>query len=358
MLKTSADLDAEILQIISKGYDHCLSDDVFNQLALDIFNYQYTHNLYYQKYCELLGRRSSDISIWQDIPAIPTDAFKEDCLSCFPTENTVKVFHTSGTTQQLSGKHYLDTLVLYEASLEGNFKQHLFPDLERIKILSLTPSPIESPHSSLVFMIDKIMRKYGTDGSGYFLNNNQLDIQNFLKACISDEPLLVVGTAFSFVHLIDFCTESNISCFLPSQSRIMETGGFKGRSREVGKADLYQSMSVLFDISPERIINEYGMTELGTQFYDNSLIKRHDISYKDIPCWARIVIWDPEHQTPITLENQPGLIRIYDLSNRGSVIAIQTQDIGYKVSNGFEVIGRMGKSVPRGCSLDTDDRLS
>jgi hypothetical protein len=355
-------LDQKIVDVIHAGVFNPTSDADFNTLALKLFSYQYQNNLPYHHYCDVLNLQPDKITHWKELPAVPTSAFKELDLCCFPVTEAVKTFYTSGTTVQLSGKHHLDSCTLYDASLAENFKLHLLPDKEHIRMLSLTPSPAESPHSSLVYMIQKVMELYGTPDSRYFIQDGILDIQGLITTIQStSEPLLILGTAFSFVHLLDDCRDHLIQLPLNPESRIMETGGFKGKSREVSKSDLYAELCRLFNLPVTNIVNEYGMTELGTQFYDNRFCnlvnqKQHP-SAKDIPAWSRIQIINPDTMEEMR-DGEIGMIKIIDLSNRGSVLAIQTEDLGYKIGNGFEILGRITSATPRGCSLGIDVLLS
>ena len=359
---TAATLDQKIADVIHAGVFNPISDADFNTLALELFTYQYQHNLPYHHYCDVLNLQPDKVSHWKQIPAVPTSAFKELDLCCFPVSEAVKTFHTSGTTVQLSGKHHLDTCTLYDASLAENFKCHLIPDKSRIRMLSLTPSPEESPHSSLVYMIQKVMELYGTPDSRYFIQDGVLDVPELVRTISStSDPLLVLGTAFSFVHLLDDCREHQIQLPLHPESRIMETGGFKGKSREVSQSDLYSELCRLFHLQASNIVNEYGMTELGTQFYDNrfyNLVNQvQRPSAKDIPAWSRIQIMNPETMEEMR-DGEIGMIKIIDLSNRGSVLAIQTEDLGFKTGDGFEILGRLTSATPRGCSLGIDVLLS
>jgi len=357
------ELDQKIISIIHKGIDSPPNDKEFNELALSLFQYQFDNNEPYQKYCRSLSLTPEQVSTWREIPAVPTSAFKAARLATFPPEKTIKVFHTSGTTHSKSGEHHLDSLSLYHASLNDNFKKHLLPEYEKIPMLSLTPSPLEAPHSSLIFMIDDCMELFSSIDKAFFIQNDILDTNGLTwklkKYEDSQEPILLMGTAFSFVHWIDFCTENHLQFQLNPESRIMETGGFKGKSREVAKSFLYAKLEELFNIPQTHIINEYGMTELGSQFYDNKLFEQPppDKVFKNIPPWSRVLIIDPE--TGQNAENgNLGMIRIIDLSNRGSVIAVQTEDIGFKIQDGFDIKGRNPKATPRGCSLGIDEILS
>ena len=164
------------------------------------------------------------------------------------------------------------------------------------------------------------------------------------------------GTAFAFVHLIDHMNERGVLIGMPSASRIMETGGFKGRSREIPRTELYAELKRVLGIPAERIVNQYGMTELGSQFYDSVIRAPSEPRRKLGPPWARVVVVDPEtgHQAAT---GHVGSIIVVDLANTGSVLAMRTGDLGRAVLDGFEVIGREPGADARGCSIGADEFL-
>ncbi len=364
-MKTAEDLDDEIISLIEEGINAPKDNHVFNQLALDLFEYQFMHNIPYKQYCIDKGKTPDTIHSWKHIPAVPTSAFKECDLACFPIERAEKVFHSSGTTLHKPGKHYLDTCTLYNESIIPNIKAHLLPDLSLIPVFSLTPPPEESSHSSLVHMIDLVMKLFGTHKSRYFIRNGVLETKELVETLREYEdsvtPVFLMGPAFSFVHFFDYCKEHHLRFHLPKQSRVMETGGFKGKSREITKEKLYELFSSILNIPETYCINEYGMSELGTQYYDNKLCNYinniNSQKYKVIPPWSRVLVLNPETLEEVNTGEQ-GLLQHVDLTNRGSIISILTDDIGYKIAEGFEIVGRSNKVEPRGCSIAIDEILS
>ncbi len=162
--------------------------------------------------------------------------------------------------------------------------------------------------------------------------------------CDGSQPFAIVGTAFGFVHLLDHLTGSYRKYKLPPGSRVMETGGYKGRSRVMSKAKLHQLLSEQFGLADSQIISEYGMSELSSQGYDNP-----DHIFR-FPPWARVQIISPETKREVGI-GETGLVRIYDLANVYSVMAIQTEDLAIRRDDGFELIGRANEAEPRGCSL-------
>jgi len=313
------------------------ASDNFDALTLEVFAFQYEHNPIYRAYCD----RQPPVKHWKDMPAVPTSAFKDFAMTCFPVEEAVAEFHTSGTTREKSGKHYFKTLELYDAAIRPNFAAHLQPG--NLPALILTPSPEEAPHSSLAHMMGVV----GNDAE-YFVENDTL-LADRLKQRLcemqwANQPVLLMGTAFAFVNFF----ETNPRLELPEGSRAMETGGFKGRSREISKKELYRMFAEQLGV--HQVVNEYGMTELSTQFYD----ERPGSDVKDVPHWSRVLIIDPATGKEAR-SGERGLIRVFDLANLWSAMCIQTEDLGIAHADGrFEVLGRTAGAEVRGCSLNAE----
>jgi acyl-coenzyme A synthetase/AMP-(fatty) acid ligase len=327
----STDLQQRVLAFINGGADG------FEALALEVFAFQYGRNPVYRAYCD----RQAPVKHWKDIPAVPTSAFKDFAMTCFPVEEAVAEFHTSGTTREKAGKHYFKTLELYDAAIRPNFAAHLDP--KNLPALVLTPSPENAPYSSLAHMMGVV-----APDAEYFLEDNTLLAdrlrQRLCEMQWANQPVLLLGTAFALVNFFD----QDVKIEMPAGSRAMETGGFKGRSREVSKKELYRLFRERLGI--EHVVNEYGMTELSTQFYDE--IPGLDV--KDVPHWSRVLIIDPATGTEAR-PGEHGLIRIFDLANLWSAMCIQTEDLGIGYEDGrFEVLGRAAGVEVRGCSLDAE----
>jgi hypothetical protein len=298
------------------------------------------------------------------IPAVPTSALKEVELRCFPAEYTEHRFRTSGTSTDVRGTLHLDTLELYEASLLPTFCRFMFPEFllpeDRVAMRVFAPSQIEQPDSSLSHMFSVVLDALGDPGSDFDVEDGKLLFDRVLTVLVesaaSEVPLTLCGTAFAFAHLIDHMNERGVLIGMPSASRIMETGGFKGRSREIPRTELYAELKRVLGIPAERIVNQYGMTELGSQFYDSVIRAPSEPRRKLGPPWARVVVVDPEtgHQAAT---GHVGSIVVVDLANTGSVLAMQTGDLGRAVLDGFEVIGREPGADARGCSIGADEIL-
>jgi hypothetical protein len=343
------------------------SDDArFGALALDLFAFQFAHCAPYRRFCEGRGATPASVRDWTRIPPVPAGAFKELALCCFPPEREEKVFRTSGTATHVRGALHLDTLAVYEGSLLPSFRRHLLPDLAagaRARILVLAPPPEELPDSSLSHMFGVAVRELGDPASGCLVKGGELDAAAALAALRDLErggaggrPLLVCGTAFAFVHLLDALSDRGASLRLPGSARVMETGGFKGRARERSQAELYAEIEAGLGVPAARIVNQYGMTELGSQFHDTVVSEPAAPRRKLGPPWARVRIVDPATGAA-RRPGEIGAVQIFDLANTGSVLAIQTADLGREVAGGFEVIGREAGAEARGCSIAADELL-
>jgi Acyl-protein synthetase, LuxE len=330
----------------------------FDRRSLEVFAFQFERNGVYRAYCEQQKWTPATVRDWREIPAVPTSAFKEFVLTCFPAEEAVAEFHTSGTTRAKAGKHFFKTLELYEAAIRRNFATYLLSDDARLPMFVLTPSPQEAPHSSLSHMMGVVMKEFGAPESDFYISHDGLLVEklihDLLEAQWAHQAVFLLGTAFAFVHLFDYCAKQTLKFQLADGSRAMETGGFKGRSREMTKTELYVQFETHLGLPPSRVVNEYGMTELSSQFYDETLRVGHQSDRKTVPRWARVVVIDPNTGREAAI-NERGLVRVYDLANLWSVMCVQTEDLGILREDGkFEVLGRAAGAEVRGCSLTAE----
>ncbi|UCE84965.1 MAG: hypothetical protein JSU66_11480, partial [Deltaproteobacteria bacterium] len=295
-----AALDARVVQWMSEA--DWIDDDVrFDALALELFAFQVARCAPFARFCAGRGATPATVKSWRDIPAVPTGAFKELALRSFPAEREVHVFRTSGTATDGRGALHLDTLALYERSLLPSFRLHVVPDLDelggRIPIRVLAPPPDEAPDSSLTHMFECAIRALGSPASGFDVRRGEIDLDGLLhalrRAARGQTPLALCGTAFAFVHLLDALAARGERIALPRAARVMETGGFKGRARTLSRDALYAGIADRLGVPSERIVNQYGMTELGSQFYDSVLRRRDEPRRKLAPPWTRVRIVDP-----------------------------------------------------------------
>jgi Acyl-protein synthetase, LuxE. len=335
-------------------------DIEFNGMAIVLFGLQFLRNPAYRKFCEARRVTPNSITHWKQIPAVPTVAFKEWELTSLSPEERVAVFHSSGTTEQRPSRHFHSTesIALYEASLWPWFEQNVRLATNDLRLMILTPRSKEAPNSSLVHMFETIRSRVnapesvfvgmiGTDG-GWTLDFSAAT-KMIADSAASKQPVFVLGTAFSFVHLIDHLTEQNLRFELSAGSRVMETGGYKGRSRVMPKTELHALISKKLGIPNENIVCEYGMSELSSQAYE---IRNPQSAIRNFqfPPWARVQVISPETGAEVN-DGETGILRIFDLANVFSVMAIQTEDLAIRRGDGFELLGRAERSEPRGCSL-------
>ncbi len=365
---TAVELDEEILQFIECGGQ---DDEAFNDLALKIFAYQFERNEAYRNFCLKRKRTPETVSHWTEIPPVPTQAFKVLDLVCEPKEQAEAVFLSSGTTQGEGkrSKHFIFNLRLYDTSVLKWFEPHLLPERRKMPISVLFPPPEELPTSSLGHMLATVMREWEAERglrSGWFIRSNRLqaeELANWLKRAEENgESVMLLGTSFSFVHFLDWCAANKRSFRLPSGSRLMDTGGFKGRSREVTRNELYHLYERVLGIAQDWCVNEYGMAELSSQFYDGVVgspyfLSRNQQRAHKPPHWARTRVLKPESLDEVG-DGEVGLLCHYDLANRGSVIAVLTEDLGIKVESGFLLLGRATGTELRGCSVLIEELLS
>jgi hypothetical protein len=341
-------------------------DEQFSQLACELFRLQHRFNPAYRTWCGFRGVTPDAVGSWRDIPALPVAAFKEMDVTCIPGPERIRMFRSSGTTAQSASRHFhsVASLEIYASACWPWFASHLLPAQKTLEnppsLLCLTPGPEEAPDSSLVYMLEVVRRKLNAPAHAFFGNVSSdgswsLDIPRIAnaleEAVTGTRPVYVLGTAFSFVHLLDHMEPRHLKFALPPGSRVMETGGYKGKSREMTRSELHRSLSALLGIPAGWIVSEYGMSELSSQAYD-MVAGTSDVSMRlfRFPPWVRVRIISPETGREAG-NGEIGLVQILDLANVYSVMALQTEDLGRNHGDGFELLGRAQAAEPRGCSL-------
>jgi propanol-preferring alcohol dehydrogenase len=365
----AARLDADILAVIAEGFAGPHDDVRFGELALRLFAYQFAHNEPYRKYALRKGRTPESVRAWRDIPAVPIAAFKAATLACEPIEEAAAVFMSSGTTggAERRSRHYHPHLRLYDASVRATFAGTVVPDVApgALPMLALFPPPETLPNSSLAHWLALVMREFGAPGSGFAIDEHGLDLPRVLAALREAErdgrPLCLLGASFSFVHLFDALVQDDLRFALPLGSRVMDTGGFKGQSREIGRGELATLLRERLGVPREYSVNMYGMTEHSTQFIDSTIRDRvvgtTGPRHKLVPPWAHTLVVDPETLEELP-EGESGLLLHYDLGNRNSALAVLSEDVGYALGGGFELLGRAQGAEARGCSVALDELLA
>jgi len=296
------------------------------------------------------------------IAALPTDVFRHARVAVHPSSEDVRLFRTSGTTNGARGQHAFRDLGLYDRAATREARRMLFPDRDRMRLLIVAPPAKEATDSSLSYMLARFVDWFGTH-STYGFRDGVLAVEPVIDALRAaeraNEPVAILGTSFAFVHLEDALEGKTFE--LPEGSRIMQTGGFKGRSRTVEAASMREMLSTRFGVLEAMIIAEYGMTELSSQMYETTLRdtvtgRRVGPRRYAVPGWMRAYPVDPDSLLPVA-KGTAGLLRLEDLANVDSCAVLQTADLAREVDDGFVLIGRAEGAVPRGCSIAIDEAL-
>jgi hypothetical protein len=312
------------------------NERAFNEEAVGIFRRQYYQNPVYHRYVDSIGRNSGDITEYRQIPFLPVAFFKTHRVFC-GEQQAEKVFLSSGTTGMQRSRHEVADLGIYRESLLRGF-ENLYGPLPDYDIFALMPSPEENPDSSLIFMVSEWMDKAGSEISGFYLRNFE-KLAHILSGYNSNgrKPLLI-GLSYA---LLEFAPGINIS---HPDLIIMETGGMKGRRKEMIREEVHEFLKENFGV--ETIHSEYGMTELLSQAYSSGN------GQFLAPPWMKILIRDPGDPFQLFPDEKTGCINIIDLANISSCSFIATEDLGRTHPDGsFEVLGRFDSSEVRGCNL-------
>jgi anaerobic magnesium-protoporphyrin IX monomethyl ester cyclase len=357
------DLDGNILSFIRRGTDHQDSEE-FNRLALWVFDLQCKYIPIYRRYCEKRGISPENISSWDQIPTLSTEVFKATELAMFSSDR-VRTFMTSGTTRpEERGKVHYDEggLRLMDATIYEAASAFLFPDRIKTILLIIAPSPDIVPHMIMSYGMNRLKEYFGLPQSRFLIGKEGFDIRVLVDELNRTEaegiPITICGGSSGFINFFDFCRERSLRFRLPPGSRTLDAGGFKGKSREVKREEFVSDCEDFLGIAKDYCINLLGMTEVSSQFYDNALrnaFKGINIPKAKInPPWTRTLVVDPDTLEPLP-PGKMGLLRHFDLGNRGHILAIQTDDLGRIIPEGFEIFGRTQEGEARGCSLTIDE---
>jgi phenylacetate-coenzyme A ligase PaaK-like adenylate-forming protein len=308
----------------------------FEEVSLRVFKHQFTNNKVYRSFCDLLYIHPSELTKVEQIPFLPIQFFKTHKVISL-TETIQEIFTSSGTTESVTSKHYISDLSLYKESYLKGFN-HFYGDIENYTILALLPNYLERNGSSLAFMVDDLIQKSNKPKSGFYLNNLKDLSETLTKLDRQGEKVLLIGVSFALLDLVEEFQ------FNLNNTIIMETGGMKGRRKEMIRDELHSVLKRGFGV--DQIHSEYGMTELLSQGYS----KQNGVF--DCPPWMKILTRDIEDALTIQQPNRTGGINVLDLANYNSCSFIATQDLGKVYQNGsFEIIGRFDSSDIRGCNL-------
>jgi Acyl-protein synthetase, LuxE len=310
----------------------------FSELALSVFHYQAIHNKVYARYLSGLSITPAHIIDWKQIPFLPIEFFKTHSIISEQKENTAPIiFTSSATTGMVQSKHYVPTISIYEQSYLNAF-QLFYGNIENYCILALLPSYLERNGSSLIYMADDLINKSKHPDSGFYLHNYDALIEKILALEKLNQKTILLGVTYALLDLVEK------KKFNLKNTIIMETGGMKGKRKEMVREELHTILCEGFGATA--IHSEYGMTELLSQAYS----KGNGIF--NCPPWMKIIIRDTSDPFSILPPQKSGGINIIDLANIDSCSFIATQDLGKTHANdSFEVLGRFDSSDVRGCNL-------
>ncbi len=312
------------------------SEAEFKATALDVFRFQFENNTVYRSFCDLLYVSPSDVKELSEIPFLPIQFFKSHPI--LSSKNEIKTtFTSSGTTGQVTSKHHVTNLKIYEDSFKKGFA-HFYGNIEGYTVLALLPNYLEREGSSLVYMVNQLIKDSKKPESDFYLNNLDALKDTLIKLDNKGKKVLLIGVSFALLDLIETYT------FDLNNTIIMETGGMKGRRKELIREELHSVLKQGFGVN--QIHSEYGMTELLSQGYSKG------DGVFNCPPWMHILTRDTEDALTLYNSKKTGGINIIDLANINSCSFIATQDLG-RVNNdrSFEIIGRFDNSDIRGCNL-------
>ena len=322
--------------IHSKDIFTIASKKEFEKIALKVFRFQFDNNKVYQEFCTLLNKNKENVKSLIEIPFLPIQFFKShDVLSS--SEPIQTTFTSSGTTGMQTSKHFVTDISLYEESYRNAFSE-FYGNIEDYCVLALLPSYLEREGSSLIHMVDDLIQSSNHEDSGFYLNNYEELIAKLLELDNAGQNVILIGVTYALLDLIE------MHQFQLKNTIIMETGGMKGKRKEMIREELHEILCRGFGVPV--IHSEYGMTELLSQAYSlgNGIF--------ECPNWMQILIRETEDALSYVKEGKTGGINVIDLANINSCSFIATQDLGKKHPNhSFEVLGRFDNSDIRGCNL-------
>ncbi|MDI9310922.1 MAG: hypothetical protein QM535_11965 [Limnohabitans sp.] len=308
----------------------------FEKLTLKVFRFQYDNNFVYQQFCNYLKKDKTNVKSIEDIPFLPIQFFKshEIISTTAPIKTT---FTSSGTTSMSTSRHLVTDLSFYEESYRLAFKQ-FYGNIEDYVVLALLPSYLEREGSSLIYMVDDLIQLSNNVESGFYLNNYDELIEKLIRLDNEGQNVILIGVTYALLDLVE---KQKINL---KNTIIMETGGMKGRRKEIIREELHKILCDGFSVPV--IHSEYGMTELLSQAYSlgNGIF--------ECPTWMKILIRDPEDALTLLPDGKTGGVNVIDLANINSCSFIATQDLGKIIgNNSFEILGRFDNSDIRGCNL-------
>ena len=326
----------------------------FEQLSLDIFGYQYHANAPYRAFCDASGKNPGNVDQWRDIPAFPNESFKTELVTSFPFDEAVMANLTSGTTAIVRGQIFRDEIGR-ELVLDANRLMtgaYLFPDFadgQRCRVLILAPSPEMAPSMGMATGMDETRKMFGTPDSRFLLSHSGIDVGALVQALTESEtsgvPVAMIGSTSAFVFFFNACRKRGVRFHLPAGSRIGDGGGYRGRFGEMTQEDYLRLAYEVLGIPASHCVNVLGMAESATGFFDDTLrraTKGHAPGkrMRPNPPWVRTVAVSRTDLQPLP-PGEVGLLRHYDAANLPTVLAVQTDNLGFTDEAGnFQIVGR------------------
>jgi hypothetical protein len=329
----------------------------FDELALAAWTWQLARVEPYRRLCERRGITPETVRDWRQVPPVPAAAFKTMILAAAPA---VEIFRSSGTTSEERSEHHQPFPDLYRQVIDASFPLFCLPFLAagaKLPILSLIPSREQIPDSSLSFMADHVLARWGSAESATAFGPRGVEATKARSWAAARQregrPVLILATAFALAQWLEALERLGLRFRLPPGTALFETGGFKGRTTELSRPDLLARVHTWLGVPPEFVVREYGMTELTSQCYTRALLGG-DLELFVAPHWVRVRVLDPETLVEAPA-GSPGLLAVFDLANLGSAVHLLTEDLGVAEGDGFRLFGRAAGAELRGCSLVVEE---
>lgn len=344
-------LDGDVLDFVGRGLEH-RDDARFNDLALRLFELQYRTIPGYRSYCDGMGLAPGKVPQWSEIPPVASFPFRTVLEAALPQGHAKEFYDRSGIADvkfRKRGPIRPDRSIirLLDGANSVLERAYLFPDVERMKMLFLIPSPRMAKGMVMAAGTDRLGKRFGTPDSRFLISFRGLDLKRLLRtlrqAEKTGEPLALIGATHVFDYFLNACLKEGIRFRLPQGSRICDSGGFMGRYTGCSMAEYLEKCREVLGVAEGYCINALWICESSTVYFDNALRigrdSRNGGRYKDVPPWCRVMTVDGGTFQRVP-KGRTGLLRFYDLTNRGMAVAVQTDKMGFETDNGFEVTGR------------------
>jgi len=329
-------------------------DDRFDELARAAFAFQHRTIAPVRALAERRGADPAAIRSWREVPMVPVAAFRRLELAAAPA---LEVFRSSGTSGGERSVHHHPFPDLYRAAIDASFPAFCLPRGDRPPMLALVPPRAQAPDSSLGFMVDHLLARFGDPRSAYAFGAHGIEAaaaRSWLAARQREQrPVLLLATAFALVDLLDALDRLGLRFRLAPGSALFLTGGFKGRQREHSAEEIARAVGEALSLPAGAIVEEYGMTELTSQCYTRTLLGGAPGLFVP-PRWMRFRVLDPESLEELP-PGRPGLLALFDLANLGSAVHLLTEDLAVAEGDGFRLAGRAAGAELRGCSLAVEE---